>query len=500
MSDLGGILDLMDTVSIIIALVAFVAGGGLGYFFAQRGASPATFGGDVNSLSQVREDAATARVEASRAREEAAVARSELAQERTEKADLRTAAMDSARQVAQTQVKVAEISAERAKAEAERDAAQRMVRELEADRDAMADQFKLLSEQSLESQSAKADKVAEERMAATARLVSPLAESLRSMNERLTEVEKERTRLAAELAEQVRHVQESGESIRKEALSLATALRTPQVRGAWGEQSLRRIVEIAGMKAHCDFDEQASYKDDEGNQFRPDMRVNLADARTIFVDSKVPLAAILDAYNTEDTVEQKRHVARFGKHVKTHIEQLGGKKYWQLDLRSPDFVVLFLGSDEFLRLALESTPDLYDYAAKRGIVLASPGLLIPLLRTIAHGWRQAELAESAEDIIRLGRELFDRLVTMGGHFEKLGRSLSRSVKDYNSAVSSMEKRVMVSARRFNDLQVADREMAVLETIDEPLRVLSVPEMLAYEDERKQIVDLSDRRMSDHDVG
>ncbi|MDF1489118.1 DNA recombination protein RmuC [Tessaracoccus caeni] len=422
----------MDTISLVLLLVALLVGGVVGYLFARLSSSGA-------------------------------------------QADARTA---------------------QAKATAERDAAVRLADELKADRAAMADQFALLSQRSLEAQSAKADRTAEARMAATQQLVEPLAENLKTLTARLTEVEKERARLSAELSQQVRQVQDSGESVRREALSLATALRTPQVRGAWGEQSLRRIVEISGLTARCDFDDQQTYTASDGSRFRPDMRVNLPDSRVVFVDSKVPLAAILDAYNTDDETTQRAHIARFATHVKTHIEQLGSKSYWQLDQRSPDFVVLFLGSDEFLRLALEALPDLHDYAATHDVVLASPGLLIPLLRTISHGWRQTELAESASEVIRLGRELFDRLSTMGAHVDKLGRSLTSSVRAYNSAVSSLESRVMVSARRFNDLRVADTELKKLDPIDEPVRTPAVPEMLAYEEERMQIAELAklaDRR-------
>ncbi|HMR48346.1 MAG TPA: DNA recombination protein RmuC [Arachnia sp.] len=387
----------------------------------------------------------------------------------------------------------AQTRAEHSRATAERDAAVRLAEELKADRAAMSDQFRLMSERSLDAQAAKADRTADARLAATQQLVEPLAQSLTALTQRLAEVEKERTRLAAELTQQVRQVQDSGESIRKEALSLATALRTPQVRGAWGEQSLRRIVEISGLRARCDFDDQHTYTASDGSRFRPDMRVNLPDSRVVFVDSKVPLAAILDAYNTEDEAAQRDHIARFAKHVRTHIDQLGAKSYWQLDLRSPDFVVLFLGSDEFLRLALEAIPDLHDYAATRDVILASPGLLIPLLRTISHGWRQSELAESASEVIRLGRELFDRLVTLGGHVDKLGRALTTSVRAYNSAVSSLESRVMVSARRFNDLRVTDAELGALTPVDEPVRDAAVPEMLAWEEERASLAELGGHR-------
>lgn len=392
--------------------------------------------------------------------------------------------------------RLAAATAARSRAEAERDAAARLGQELRADRAALADQFRLLSEQALDRQRERTDRVADERLSATQQLVAPLRESLRSLTDRLTEVEKERTRLSAELGRQVREVAASGEGIRRETAGLANALRAPQVRGAWGEQSLRRIVEISGMLPRCDFDDQTTYTDAAGDRQRPDMRVNLPDDRVVFVDSKAPLAAILDAYNSDDPAEQRRHIARFARHVRTHVDQLGGKAYWQLDLRSPDFVVLFLGSDEFLRLALQEMPDLHEHAARAGIVLASPSLLIPLLRTISHGWRQSELAESAAEVIRLGRELFERLVTLGGHVDKLGRALNGSVQAYNGAVSSLESRVMVSARRFNDLQVSDKELGLLTPVDEPVRQVSVPEMLAYEEQRAGLPDLSARRMAD----
>ena len=429
------------------------------------------------------------RADIARAREEAAQARRERAELAERVATQRAEDIDAERQVALVHSELAQEQSRRSRAEAERDAAQRLTRELQADRKSLVDQFKLLSEESLEAQGAKAEKTAEQRMAATQQLVAPLSVSLKSLTERLNEVEKERARLSAELGQQVKQVASSSESIRKETLSLANALRTPQVRGAWGEQSLRRIAEVSGLQNRCDFDDQTTYTGDDGNSFRPDMRVNLPDERVVFVDAKVPLAAMIDAYNTEDEGEQTKQLARFARHVRTHIEQLGDKNYWQLDLRSPDFVVLFLGSDEFLRLALEQIPDLHDYANRHDVVLASPSLLIPLLRTISHGWKQSELAESAAEVIKLGRELFSRLITMGGHVEKLGRAINSSVRAYNSAVSSLETRVMVSARRFNDLQVSEAELALLEPLDEPVRDHAVPEMLAYEEQRSGVTEL-----------
>ncbi|WP_269452054.1 DNA recombination protein RmuC [Tessaracoccus coleopterorum] len=229
----------------------------------------------------------------------------------------------------------------------------------------------MLSAETLEHQNRQAEQATEQRFKATEHLVSPLADGLRQMQEKLHLVETERARMSAELGEQVNTLRISSDAVRREALSLSTALRTPQVRGSWGEASLKRIVEISGLTERCDFDTQHTYVSDDG-RFRPDLRVNLPAGKVIFVDSKVPLAAVLEAYNTEDETAQRGHLQAFARHVRTHIDQLSEKNYWQLDVGSPEFVVLYLPSDEFYRLALEQAPDLHDYASRRHIVLASP--------------------------------------------------------------------------------------------------------------------------------
>lgn len=404
-----------------------------------------------------------------------------------ERSDLRAAAAEAERLTAAARAELADARVAAAAATAQRDAAMRTADEVRAGRAEMADQFRLLAEKSLETQGAKADKVADQRMAATQQLVTPLAEGLRQLGERLGEVEKQRVGLAAELREQVQAVKDSGEAIRKEASSLSTALRTPNVRGAWGEQSLRRIVEISGLVARCDFDDQTSYTADQ-DRFRPDMRINLADGKVVFVDSKVPLQAVLDAYNSADEQQQKAHLSRFARHVRRHIDDLSGKNYWQLDIGSPEFVVLFLGSDEFYRLAQEQQPDLHEYAARRNVMLACPGTLIPLLHIVAHGWKQASLAESAADIARLGRELHERLLTLGDHFDKLGRSLTSSVTNFNRAVGALESRVLVSARRFRDLEVTQQELASIAPVEATSRPVVAPELLEHRERRLAAVE------------
>lgn len=478
----------MEALAILFGLIALALGLVVGYLLGRRSTAAADESDaaaralEQRQLMQARDDMAQARADASRAREEAAMAKSEIAQVLADKAELRAVAADAQRLVAEAQGETAKVQALVAATAAERDAAVQKAKEQAADREVLLNQFKVLSSESLEKQGKAADAVAEQRMKATEQLVAPLADGLRQMQEKLQLVEKDRVRMAAELSEQVNTVRQSGEAIRRETLSLSNALRTPQVRGAWGERSLKRIVEISGLTERCDFDTQQSYSSEDG-LFRPDLRVNLPAGKVIFVDAKVPLAAVLEAYNTEDAVAQKAHFATFAKHVRTHIDQLAGKNYWQLDLGSPEFVVLYLPSDEFYRLAMEHMPDLHEYATRKHIVLASPGLLIPQLQIVANGWKQVALAETAGEISKLGRELYERLATLGQHFERLGRSLGGAVANYNKAVGALESRVMVTARKFRDYEVSTDELAELSGVEGTARQVAVPEMLEYDELR-----------------
>lgn len=473
----------MEALAVLLCLLALALGAAAGFVFGRRTA-PTSGAADAErlALTDARQDAAMARAEASRAREDAAMSKAEIAQHLAEKSDLRAAASEAQRMVAEARSETAHAAARVAAATAQRDAAIQRSAEQATDRESLLAEFKVLSAESLDRQSRQADAVADQRLKATEQLVGPLSDGLRQMQEKLQLVETERARMAAELGEQVTTLRRSGEAIRRETLSLSNALRTPQVRGSWGESSLKRIVEISGLTERCDFDAQRTYVSDDGT-FRPDLRVNLPAGKVIFVDSKVPLAAVLDAYQTEDPTEQKRHLRTFAAHVRTHVDQLADKNYWQLDAGSPEFVVLYLPSDEFYRLALEQAPDLHEYATRKHIVLASPGLLIPQLQIVANGWRQVAVTETAAQVSRLGRELYERLATLGSHFDKLGRSLSASVGNYNKTVAAMESRVMVSARRFRDFGISPDELDELATVSETTRQMAVAEMLDYEDSR-----------------
>lgn len=372
---------------------------------------------------------------------------------------------------AHAEAEAAAINARLARAEAERDAALRRAEEVTSDRQTLQAQFKALS----------AEQLAHQRKQTAEQLISPVSESLKALQERIEAVEKERVRLSAELSTQVASVQRSGEALRKETLGLANALRSPQVRGSWGEHSLRRMVEISGLTERVDFDEQVQSTTSDGKSQRPDMVVHLAGGKEVFVDSKVPLAAVLEAYNTDDEAEQTRHLERFARHVRGHIDALAAKQYWDLSLGSPEFVVLYLGSDEFYRLAQERIPDLHEYAARRGVMLASPGILIPMLHIIAHGWTQESLAESAQQVVALGRELHRRLSTMGTHFASAGRGLTQAVSAYNRAVASLESRVLVQARRFGELTGTGAELAELQPVDVMPNAPSAPELVVGEE-------------------
>jgi DNA recombination protein RmuC len=242
------------------------------------------------------------------------------------------------------------------------------------------------------------------------------------------------------------------DQLQRETRSLSTALRKPQVRGRWGELHLRRAVELAGLVDRCDFAEQVRL--DDGAR-RPDLVVRLVGGRSVVVDAKVPLDAYLDATSTDDTAEglaeQRHHLTRHAAQLRTHVDVLGGKQYWRSLPESPEFVVLFVPAESFLAAALDADPTLIEYAAARQVVLATPTTLIALLRTVAHGWSHEALADQARDIHRLGRELHERLTSMTGHLDQLGRSINAAVGHYNQAIGSMESRVLVSARRLGDL-------------------------------------------------
>lgn len=417
--------------------------------------------------------------------------RADLAQAKAECSDLRAAIARSGEEAANAAARAeavrAETSAVQARlaearhavgaAEAERDAAIQRAADLAADRESLITQFKLLSAETIERQGKAVDESADRRLQATEQLLTPVRESLEAFNARLTEVEKQRVAMTTDLRNQVASVQLTGEALRRETHALTTALRKPQVRGAWGEMQLKRVVELAGMVEHCDFTQQATSSTADG-QIRPDLRVNLSDGKFIYVDAKMPLTSFLDAQETDDAAEAERRMQTFAKNVRGHVDALAAKKYWQADAGTPEFVVLFMPSEALAAEALQQMPDLHEHAALKNVVLATPTTLIATLRTVAYGWKQARIAENAAEVAQLGQELYERLGHMGKHFDKLGRSLQTSVKAYNEAVGSMESRVLVTARRFRDLKVTTDDLEITSGLSDSVRQIAGPELVA----------------------
>jgi DNA recombination protein RmuC len=324
-------------------------------------------------------------------------------------------------------------------------------------------------------ESAKGD--LEKRQQAINEVVTPVRESLAKVDAQINELEKNRAGAYESLHAQVRSLLESQQQLRAETGNLVKALRAPSVRGRWGEVQLRRVVEMAGMVDYCDFFEQQSVTGNDGAMLRPDLLVRLPGDKTIVVDSKTPVAAYLDALEAPDDAKRAECLARHAAHVRTHIESLSRKAYWEQFDPTPEFVVLFLPGEMFFSAALERDPTLIEYGAEKRVILATPTTLIALLKAIFFGWRQQKLTANAQEISKLGRSLYSRLSTMGGHMEKLGKSLGRSVESYNQAVASLETRVMVKARAFKDLEVdaPEVEIETLDPVDHVPRQLQAPE-------------------------
>ena len=324
-------------------------------------------------------------------------------------------------------------------------------------------------------ESAKGD--LEKRQAAITELVKPVRESLDKVDAKIQEIEKTRAGAYEALTTQVRTMMEAQGQLRTETHQLATALRSPVVRGRWGEVQLRRVVELAGMLAHCDFVEQTSVTTETGRQ-RPDLVVRLPGGRQIVVDDKAPLAAYLEAFDIRDEATRLLKFAAHAAHIRAHIDALSKKAYWEQFAQAPEFVVLFLPGESFFSAALEHDPALIEYGTERRVILATPTTLISLLKAVFYGWRQERLAENAEEISRLGRELYKRVADMGGHMERMGRSLSSAVEHFNKLAATTETRVLVTARKFRDLEPAQPgdELDSVTQVETVARQLQAPEM------------------------
>jgi DNA recombination protein RmuC len=325
--------------------------------------------------------------------------------------------------------------------------------------------FLQLAEQNLGTQQEKAKRELSEREKAVEALVKPIREALDASQKQIAELEKSRSEAYGSIKSQLEEMHSSQKSLKQETQNLVNALRRPEVRGRWGEITLRRLVELAGMVEHCDFQEQV-HTTSEGQIIRPDMIVRMPDRRELVVDVKTPLDAYLEAVEAKDDAQRKLGLERHAKNVHAHIRMLASKAYWDQFEESPEFVILFIPGDQFLSAALNEKPDLIEYALSKQIILATPTSLVALLKAVAYGWRQLSLADNAREIRILAEDLYGRLASFVGHMNTMGRQLARSVEHYNKAVGSLERSVLPGARKFVELGVHEKkEMEKLETLD-----------------------------------
>jgi DNA recombination protein RmuC len=315
------------------------------------------------------------------------------------------------------------------------------------------------------------------RQKAISELVKPMTESLQTVDQKIIELEKSRMSAYAVLKHQVNELLVSQNQLKTETSNLVNALKTPSVRGRWGEMQLRRVVEMAGMINYCDFEEQVSSSENDG-RMRPDLIINLPGGKKIIVDAKAPLAAYLEALEAKDEDLRQEKLKDHARQVRAHIRALAKRSYYEQFQPAPEFVVLFLPGETFFSAALEQDPSLIEAGVEDRIILATPTTLIALLRAVAYGWRHEQLAENAKEISELGRELHKRLSDMADHFARLGRNLGGAVHSYNQAMGSLEHRVLVSARKFKELGSVSHasEIVSLDPLDHTPRELQAPEL------------------------
>jgi len=311
------------------------------------------------------------------------------------------------------------------------------------------------------------------RQQAINQLVQPLQESLQKVDSKIEQLEQKRSGAYARLDEQLKSLLNSQLKLESETGNLVRALRTPAVRGRWGEIQLRKVVEMAGMVNYCDFVEQETA---DSGRLRPDMIIKLPNGRNIIVDSKAPLQAYLESLEADTDQQRTAHLAHHARQIRDHLQKLAAKNYWEQFQPTPEFVVLFLPGETFFSAALEQDPALIEAGVDQKVLLATPTTLIALLRSVAYGWRQEQLSENATAISQLGRELYDRLATLTQHFTLMGKNLERAVDSYNKGMASLDSRVLVSARKFKELGAgSSKEVEPIEPIDKIPRPPQLPE-------------------------
>lgn len=336
--------------------------------------------------------------------------------------------------------------------------------------------FLKLAKSTLEKSQESAKGDLDKRQQAIDALFKPVEKSLKNVDEKLQDIENKRVKAYSGLTEQVKFLFETHKELRTQTSNLVQALRRPEVRGRWGEIQLKRVVEMAGMVDHCDFYEQQSISTENG-LLRPDLTVQLPGEKNIIVDSKVPLSAYLEAIEASDEAVHFEKLKEHARHVKTHMKRLGEKSYFSQFEQTPEFVVLFLPGEMFFSAALQQDPSLIETGVAQNVIIATPTTLIALLKAVSYGWTQERLAENAREISDLGRELYTRLSQMGDHLSKVGKNLDGANKAYNSAIGSLENRVLVTARKFDDLHVtvSGKDLKPIAPVEQSPRALQALE-------------------------
>jgi DNA recombination protein RmuC len=358
---------------------------------------------------------------------------------------------------------------------------------IEAMKTEMTDTFNALSKAALESSnesfltlaSERLGKVVEEtkgklgeHQTAMNGMIKPLSDALKKYEEQIHAVEAKRRQDYGGIEEQIKMLSSTHQQLQRETSSLVTALRKPQVSGSWGQLSLKRAAELAGMAAYCDFYEQVSTTTETG-RLRPDMIVRLPNGREIVVDAKAPVDAYLNAISLSAEEERKKALSHYVAQIRKHMNDLSGKSYWEQFPKSPELVVMYMPGESFFSSAIEHDSMLIEDGSAKKVILATPTTFIALLKAIAYGWQQEQMTKSAQEISKLGKELYERIKTMSGHFDDLGSAIEKAIAAYNKAVGSMESRILPSVRKFRELGVSGAdEIPVLEQIDQTPRSLS----------------------------
>ena len=371
----------------------------------------------------------------------------------------------------------------------ERTAHQEKLESLQEARKQLSDTFSALSSQALKHNSeeflrlanenlkhfqTKANSDFEQREKSIENMVKPIREALEKTEQQIQGIEKERKQAYGALHLHLENMARTQEALQDQTRQLVTAFRRPEVRGQWGEMTLKRLAELAGMVEHCDFFEQESIDTEEGRQ-RPDMIVRMPDQREIIVDVKTPLDAYLSAIEANDDATRTEHLQRHTKNVRQRVQELSSKTYWSQFKNTPDFVVLFIPGEQFLTAALDIDRNLLEDSLRKQVILSTPTSFVALLRAVAYGWRQEQLAKNAEKIRQVGEDLYQRLTSFSGHLQKVGRSLESSLKSYNSAVGSFDARVLPGARKFVELGITPaKEIDDTQQIETAVKQMDVP--------------------------